>query len=206
MIRLTGWVTSREQTRATSRERLSFQYEAEAKQLWVDLAGRFAKFGLELHRAKTRLLEFGRHAARDRERNGRGKPENFDFLGFTHVCARNRKGRFEVLRRTSRKRVRRKLREIKIELKRRLHVPVPAVGKWLAAVLRGHFNYYGVPSNYQALKSFRFQVTWLWWRTLKRRSQKARIPWKRMLRLVLRYLPAARIAHSSPAMRFHLST
>jgi group II intron reverse transcriptase/maturase len=186
---------------------LGFQFEAEAKQLWADLAERVAKFGLELHPAKTRLLEFGRAAAGNRKRNGRGKPENFDFLGFTHVCVRNRKGRFEVLRRTSRKRVRRKLREIKIELRRRLHVPVPEVGRWLAAVLRGHFNYYGVPLNYKAIDTFRYFVGWrLWWRALRRRSQKTRVTENRMRNLILRYLPSARITHPFPNARFHLAT
>jgi group II intron reverse transcriptase/maturase len=120
---------------------MGFEHETEARRFWSALAERFAKFGLELHPAKTRLIEFGRYAAERRKRNGRGKPENFDFLGFTHVCGKTRNGKFQVLRRTSRKRVRRKLGEIKIELKRRMHVPVPAVGKWLGAVVRGHFNY-----------------------------------------------------------------
>jgi group II intron reverse transcriptase/maturase len=185
---------------------LGFQHEAEARRFWVDLAERFAKFGLELHPDKTRLLEFGRHAAEDRKRNGRGKPENFDFLGFTHVCGKTRKGWFEVLRLTSRKRVRRKLRAIKIELRRRLHVPVPEVGKWLGAVVRGHLNYYGVPHNFAALETFRYFVSWLWWRTLRRRSQKTRLTWERMQRLVLRYLPLARITHPYPDARFRLST
>jgi group II intron reverse transcriptase/maturase len=185
---------------------VGFQHEAEARQFWADLAERFAKFGLELHPAKTRLLEFGRYAAKDRKRNGRGKPESFDFLGFTHVCGKTRKGRFAVLRRTSRKRVRRKLGEIKIELRRRLHAPVPEVGKWLGTVLRGHFNYYGVPQNYAALSTFRHLVSWLWCRTLRRRSQKTRLTWERLRRLVLRYLPPARITHPYPNMRLRLST
>jgi group II intron reverse transcriptase/maturase len=185
---------------------VGFQHETEARRFWADLAGRFAKFGLELHPAKTRLLEFGRYAAEERKRNGRGKPESFDFLGFTHVCGKTRKGRFAVLRRTSRKRLRRKLGEIKIELRRRLHVPVPEVGKWLGTVLRGHFNYYGVPQNSAALNTFRYFVSWLWWRTLRRRSQKTRVTWERMRRLVARYLPPARITHSYPSVRFRLST
>ena len=185
---------------------VGFQHEAEAKRFWADLAERFAKFGLELHPAKTRLLEFGRLAAEDRKRNGRGKPESFDFLGFTHVCGKTRKGRFAVLRRTSRKRVRRKLGEIKLELRRRLHAPVPEVGKWLGAVLRGHFNYYGVPLNCAALNTFRYSVSWLWYRALRRRSQKTRLTWERMRRLVLRYLPIARITHPYPNVRFRLNT
>lgn len=185
---------------------VGFQYETEARRFWTELAERFAKFGLGLHPEKTRLLEFGRYAAENRKRNGRGKPESFDFLGFTHVCGKNRKGRFEVLRRTSRKRVRRKLGEIKIELRRRLHKPVPEVGKWLGSVLRGHFNYYGVPLNFAALSTFRYLVSWLWLRALRRRSQKTRTTWERMRRLVERYLPPARITHPFPDARFHLST
>jgi len=185
---------------------LGFQHEAEAKQFWAHLAERFAKFGLELHPAKTRLLEFGRRAAEDRKRNGRSKPESFDFLGFTHVCGKTRKGRFTVLRQTSRKRVRKKLSAIKIELRRRLHVPVPEVGKWLGAVLRGHFNYYGVPLNVAALSAFRFFVTRLWWRSLRRRSQKTRMTWERMARIALRYLPPVRVTHPFPDARFHLTT
>jgi len=185
---------------------VGFQYETEARRFWADLAERFAKFGLGLHPEKTRLLEFGRHAAEERKRNGRGKPESFDFLGFTHVSGKNRKGRFEVLRRTSRKRVRRKLGEIKIELRRRLHIPVPKVGKWLESVLRGHFNYYGVPLNFAALSTFRALVSWLWLRALRRRSQRTRMTWARMRRLVERYLPHARITHPFPDARFHLNT
>jgi len=185
---------------------VGFEHVAEAAQFRADLAERFAKFGLELHPAKTRLLEFGRYAAERRKRNGRGKPESFDFLGFTHVCGKTRSGKYQVLRRTSRKRVRRKLGEIKIELKRRMHVPVPAVGKWLGAVVRGHINYYGVPNNYPALSTFRFHVAWLWWRTLRRRSHKTRVTWERMRRLVAAYLPAARITHPQPGVRFGLTT
>lgn len=185
---------------------LGFEFEADARRFWAELAERFAGFGLALHPDKTRLLEFGRYAAERRRRNGRGKPESFDFLGFTHVCGRTRKGRFEVLRRTSRKRMRRKLGEIKVELRRRLHVPVPEVGKWLRAVLKGHFNYYGVPLNFAALNTFAYFVARLWWRTLRRRSQKTRLTWKRMGRLVRRYLPPARIMHPYPDARFSLNT
>ncbi len=151
------------------------QHETEARRFWADLASRFAKFGLALHPQETRLLEFGRHAAADRKRDGRGEPENFDFLGFTHVCGRTRKGQFEVLRRTSRKRVQRKLGAIKLELRRRLHVPVPEVGKWLRSVLQGHYNYYGVPQNCRSLSNFRYWVSRLWWRSLRRRSQKTKL-------------------------------
>jgi RNA-directed DNA polymerase len=185
---------------------VGFQHEADARRFWTDLAARFAKFGLELHPDKTRLLEFGRYAAEDRKRNGRGKPESFDFLGFTHVSGKNRKGRFTVLRLTSRKRVRRKLEAIKIELKRRLHDPVPEVGKWLRSVVLGHFNYYGVPFNTQALNAFRYFVTRLWSRSLRSRSQKTVLTWQRMRRLAERYLPVVRTTHPYPDLRFRLST
>jgi group II intron reverse transcriptase/maturase len=185
---------------------LGFAHWTDAMRFWAELAQRFAKFGLELHPAKTRLLEFGRYAAERRRRNGRGKPESFDFLGLTHSCAKTRNGKFQVLRRTSRKRMRRKLEAVKHELKRRMHAPVPAVGKWVGAVVRGHFNYYGVPNNYPALSTFRFRVIWLWWRSLRRRSHKRRITWQRMCRLVAAYLPAARITHPLPSVRFGLIT
>ena len=185
---------------------VGFEHATDARRFWADLAERFAKFGLELHPAKTRLVEFGRFAAERRKRNGRGKPGSFDFLGFTHLCGKTRSGKFQVLRRTSRKRVRRKLGEIKIELKRRMHVPVPTVGKWLASVVRGHFNYYGVPNNYPALSTFRYHVIWLWWRSLRRRSHKTRMTWERMCRIVAACLPPACITHPYPSERFGLTT
>jgi hypothetical protein len=140
---------------------------------------------------------------------GRGSSfvrESFDFLGFTRVCGKTRKGRLAVLRRTSRKRMRRKLGEVKTELKRRVHVPVPEVGKWLGRVLRGHFNYHGVPQNSAALNTFRYYVSWLWWRALRRRSQKTRLTWERMRRLVERYPPLVRITHPYPSVQFRLNT
>jgi group II intron reverse transcriptase/maturase len=185
---------------------VGFQHATDARRFWADLAKRLAKFGLELHPAKTRLVEFGRFAAERRKRNERGKPGSFDFLGFTHVCGKTRSGKFQVLRRTSRKRVRRKLGEIKIELRRRMHAPVPTVGKWLASVVRGHFNYYGVPNNYPALSTFRYHVIWLWWRSLHRRSHKTRMTWARMCRIVAACLPPARITHPYPGERFGLTT
>jgi len=185
---------------------VGFEDEAEARRFWADLATRFATFGLALHPAKTRLLEFGRYAAERRQRNGRCKPESFDFLGFTHSCAKTRNGKFKVLRRTSRSRLRRKLGSVKLELKRRMQLPVPAVGKWLRSVVRGHLNYYGVSDNSPALSTFRFRVAWLWWRTLRRRSHKTRVTWRRMSRLVAAYLPAARITHPYPDVRFGLTT
>jgi RNA-directed DNA polymerase len=185
---------------------VGFQYETEARRFWAEISRRLAKFGLELHPEKTRLLEFGRFAAQDRQRAGRGKPESFEFLGFTHVCGKKRNGKFCVLRRTSRKRFRRKLREVKTELRRRLHDPVPEVGTWLAAVVRGHLNYYGVPMNGAALNAFRHNVIWLWRRSLARRSQTGYVTWERIHRLARRWLPPVRITHPYPSERLCLST
>ena len=185
---------------------VGFQYETEARQFWTELVERFTRFGLELHPDKTRLLEFGRFAASNRKRNGRGKPESFDFLGFTHVCGKAPDGKFRLLRRTSRKRLRRKLREVKAKLRLRLHDPVPEVGKWLKAVVQGHFNYYGVPGNCPALNSFRFHVEWLWRRSLARRSQQGYTTWQRMRRLVRRWLPPVCVTHPFPWERLCLNT
>ncbi|MGC2402762.1 MAG: group II intron reverse transcriptase/maturase [Acidobacteriaceae bacterium] len=185
---------------------LGFEYRSEAEQCWQELAPRLRKFGLELHPDKTRLLEFGRYAADNRQRRGQGKPETFDFLGFTHICATTRGGRFTVLRQTIRKRLQAKLGEVKTELQRRLHDPVEEVGKWLRAVVRGHVQYYGVPMNSPALASFRSQVAWLWHRTLWRRSQKRRLTWERMRRLAARWLPPPRICHPYPLRRLGVIT
>ena len=180
---------------------VGFQHEWEARRFWNELRERFAAFGLELHPEKTRLLEFGPFAAANRKRNGRGKPETFDFLGFTHVCGKTRNGRFVVLRRTMRKRIRAKLREIKDVLRRRWHDPVPEVGNWLASIIRGHLNYYAVPLNFSAIEAFRHQVICLWRRALSRRSQKAHVTWERILRLARIWLPRARIVHPWPEQR-----
>ena len=185
---------------------VGFQREAEAKRFWTDLVERFAKFGLELHPEKTRLLSFGRRAAARGRRSGRGKPPTFDFLGFTHICGRSRKERFQLLRRTSRKRLQRKLSEVTVELRRRLHRPVPEVGRWLRSVIQGHINYFGVPLNYAALSSFRFQIIWRWRRALSRRSQKGRVTWARVLRLAELWLPPVRITHPYPSERLCLTT
>jgi RNA-directed DNA polymerase len=185
---------------------VGFQKEAEARRFWADVAERFVKFGLELNPEKTRLLNFGRRAAARRRRSGRGKPETFEFLGFTHVCGKTRGGKFRLLRLTSRQRMRRKLSEVKSELRRRLHHPVPEVGKWLGSVVRGHANYYGVPLNYAALKSFRYQVVRRWRRALSRRSQKGRVTWARVSRLAKLWLPPVRITQPYPSERLCLTT
>ena len=186
---------------------LGFQNQSEAERFRQELAERLGQFGLELHPEKTRLLEFGPMAAANRKRRGQGKPETFDFLGFTHICARKRSnGRFTVLRQTIGKRLQAKLGEVKAELRRRMHDPIPEVGKWLRSVVGGHFRYYGVPMNAPALYLFRFQVGRLWHRTLSRRSQNGRLPWDRMRRLIGRYLPPARVCHPYPLRRLGVIT
>jgi RNA-directed DNA polymerase len=186
---------------------VGFQYKAEAERFLADLRLRFAKFGLELHPDKTRLIEFGRFAADNRRKHGKGKPETFNFLGFTHICATKRSnGYFTVLRQTMAKRLQAKLAEVKAELRRRMHDPVPEVGKWLASVVDGHCRYYGVPMNLHALWTFRFEVVARWHRVLSRRSQKGRITWDRMKRLVARYLPVPRIYHPYPLRRLGVIT
>jgi len=185
---------------------VGFQYREEAERFLEGLRGRFHSFNLELHADKTRLIEFGRFGAQNRKRRGERKPDTFDFLGFTHSCGRTRKGKFRVLRQTMRKRTRRKLKELKEELRKRLHDPVPAVGKWLRMVLLGHYRYYGVPGNSAKLKAFRYHLSILWYRTLRRRSQRKRINWERMSRLISRWLPQPRILRPYPDLRMHVIT
>jgi RNA-directed DNA polymerase len=183
------------------------QHRSDAERLHKDLEERFAKFKLKLHPEKTRLIEFGYFAANNRKRRGQGKPETFNFLGFTHICGKKRSnGMFTVYRRTISKRDRAKLKEIKTGLRGRMHQPVPQVGKWLKTVVEGHNRYYGVPSNEQSLSSFRFQVARQWFRTLRRRSQKTRVTWERMYRLIDRWLPPPRIHHPYPLRRLGVIT
>jgi group II intron reverse transcriptase/maturase len=186
---------------------VGFQHRREAEQFLADLEERFAEFGLELHPDKTRLIEFGPFAVSNRKKAGKGKPETFDFLGFTHICGKKRNnGRFTVLRKTMRKRKRAKLKEIKFELKRRMHDPVPVQGKWLRSVIEGHFRYFGVPMNGPALVTFRFTIGRLWHSALSRRSQNGRVKWERMRRLIDRYLPKPRIYHPYPLRRLGVIT
>jgi group II intron reverse transcriptase/maturase len=184
---------------------VGFEYKEDADAFLAGLRERFAKFGLELHPDKTRLIEFGRRAARDRAARGDGKPETFQFLGFTHICATSRGGRFWIRRKTDSKRMRAKLKQAKAEIMRRQHLPVPEQGKRLASVIRGHQAYYAVPGNYDAVHAFRTQVTRHWHRALSRRSQKGRVTWARMNRLVIRWLPPTRITHPFPEQRFAAS-
>jgi len=186
---------------------LGFQYKSNAERFWKELAERFRKFRLELHPDKTRLLEFGRFAVKDRQERGAGKPETFAFLGFTHICGQTRKNeRFTVLRQTMRKRLQAKLGEVKTELRQRMHQPIPEVGKWLSTVVGGHMRYFGVPLNYPALYLFRSQVGWLWQRVLSQRSQNGYVRWDRMRRLIDRWLPAPRIYHLHPRHLFGVRT
>ena len=185
---------------------VGFQHRADAERFLAELRERFAKFGLELHPEKTRLLEFGPYAAERRQRAGKGKPETFDFLGFTHICGKKRNGRFTVVRQTIRKRLQAKLHEVKAELRRRLHDPISQVGTWLGQVVGGHTRYYGVPMNSPAIALFRFRVGWLWHRALARRSHTGHVSWERMRRLVERWLPPARICHPYPLRRLGVVT
>jgi len=186
---------------------LGFQVKSDAEQFWAELTKRFGKFALELHPEKTRLLEFGPFAVANRKRRGEGKPETFNFLGFTHICGKKRSnGMFTVVRQTIRKRLQAKLSEVKTELRRRLHHPVPEVGQWLRSVVSGHFRYFGVPMNAPALHIFRLQIGCLWHRALSRRSQNGRILWDRMRRLINRWLPAVRVYHPYPLRRMGVIT
>jgi group II intron reverse transcriptase/maturase len=185
---------------------VGFEHRDDAVQFLRDLRGRFAKFGLELHPDKTRLIEFGRYATERRAVRGVGKPETFDFLGLTHICGKGKTGRFWLRRQTIKKRMRAKLKQVKDQLKQRRHLPIPEQGKWLASVVRGHLNYYAVPGNSRAVGSFRRQVGRLWHKALRRRSQRHRLPWSRMERLLARWLPPSRILHPYPEVRFDART
>ncbi|MCA1680146.1 MAG: group II intron reverse transcriptase/maturase [Actinobacteria bacterium] len=183
-----------------------FEHRGDAERFLADLRERFAKFGLELAPEKTRLIELGRFAADNRARRGDRRPETFEFLGFTHMCARDRNGRFKLKRVTSKKKMRAKLRAVKTEMRRRLHLPIPEQGRWLASVLSGHYRYYAVPDNIRALQAFRDAVTRYWLRSLRRRSQRSRMTWERMRRIASRWLPRARILHPWPNARFDART
>jgi len=142
---------------------VGFQYQHDAESFLKALIKRFYKFNLEMHEGKTRLIEFGRFAAHNRKRQGKGKPETFDFLGFTHICGQTRNGKFIVQRHTVAKRMRAKLLELKRELRRGLHWPVLAVGKWLRVVFLGHYRYFGVPGNDRKIRAFEYHVGRLWY-------------------------------------------
>ncbi len=185
---------------------VGFEQQGDAKQFLHDLRERLAKFGLKLHPDKTRLIEFGRFAAQRRAARGLGKPETFEFLGFTHICGRGKNGSFWLRRHTVSKRLRAKLKQVKDQLKRRRHLPIPDQGRWLASVVRGHLAYYAVPGNSRAISAFHRQLGRLWRRALRRRSQRHHLSWRRMERLVARWLPPARIQHPYPEVRFDART
>ena len=185
---------------------VGFQYREDAERCWRELRERFEKFNLRLQDDKTRLIEFGRYAAENRQRRGDGKPESFAFLGFLHVCDTTRKGKFIVLRQTLRQRMQAKLKAIKVDLRRRLQNPIPVAGQWLRSILLGHYQYLGVPSNGRKLAAFQYQIRWLWYRALCRRSQRHRLTTERMDRLVKRWLPLPRIVHLYPDFRLYVTT
>ena len=177
---------------------VGFEHRHEAERFLEELRARLAKFKLELHPDKTRLIEFGRFASENRRRRGAGKPDTFDFLGFTHACSRRRTGTFTVLRFPMAGRIRRTLKAIRENLRRRRHRPVAETGAWLGRVLRGWYRYYAVPRTSRWLSSFRWQVQWLWWRILRRRGDKGKASWARAYRLGNLWLPPARILHPYP--------
>jgi group II intron reverse transcriptase/maturase len=181
---------------------VGFEHEHEARRFLDALRERLKEFALSLHPEKTRLIEFGREAESNRRRRGLGKPETFDFLGFTFICGRSRRGKFLIKRKTRRDRMRAKLQAIKQELRRRMHQPMPVQGKWLKQVIRGYFNYHAVPTNSRALVGFRDEIARSWRRVLTRRSQRASTGWEQMKAITDDWLPKPRILHPWPNRRF----
>jgi hypothetical protein len=181
---------------------VGFEHRAEAERFLTDMRERLERFGLTLHPQKTRLIEFGRQAAADRRSRGAGKPETFNFLGFTHICGRSRRGGFLLKRKTRRDRMRARLRATKEALERRRHEPIDEQGRWLGQVVRGFFAYHAVPTNFAALSAFRYRITAIWRRALRRRSQKDGTSWQRITTLADRWLPRPRILHPWPNQRF----
>jgi RNA-directed DNA polymerase len=184
---------------------VGFQHESDARCFLDEMRERLREFALSLHPEKTRLIEFGRFAAERRKRRGLGKPETFNFLGFTFICGKTRAGSFQLQRKTRRDRMRTKLRMIKEEMWRRMHQPIPVQGKWLWHVVRGYFNYHAVPTNFRALVAFRTEIAKRWHRVLTRRSERTKLNWARMKRLIGEWLPRPRILHPWPDKRFAVS-
>ena len=181
---------------------VGFEHRADAERFLAEFQKRLAKFGLELHAEKTRLIELGRFAQANRKRRGAGKPETFTFLGFTHYCGRNSKGYFVVWRRTAAKRMRAKLQGIKQELRRKMHEPVGVVGEWLKRVVEGYYRYHAVPGNLVVLGQFRDRLCRLWRQVLGRRSQRGRPGWDRLRPAFERWIPRPRVLHPYPDVRF----
>jgi RNA-directed DNA polymerase len=186
---------------------MGFQHKQEAGSFLKELRERLAKFGLELHPDKTRLIEFGRFAAENRKKRGEGKPETFDFLGFTHICARTRKGNyFTVRRKTIAKRMRNKIKTVRAKLMQRRHDPIKELGEYVRSVVKGHFNYYAVPNNKRSIDAFRSAILKSWFQALRRRSQKARrYSWDKFKRMAEAWVPKARILHPYPSQRLHVT-
>lgn len=187
---------------------IGFQRETEARRCLEELRERLVAFHLELHPEKTRLIEFGRYAETNRKRKGKGKPETFDFLGFTHFCAKTRRnGRFIVGRKTQAKRMRAKLWQLKVELHLRMHCPVPETGQWLRRVVQGYYNYHSVPRNRAAMRAFTCAVLRYWWKSLQRRSHKSNCDWERFYhRIARRWMPKLRVMHPYPENRLTVMT
>jgi hypothetical protein len=181
---------------------MGFEHRIEAERFLQEFRERLAKFGLELHADKTRLIEFGRFAARTRQRHGQGKPETFRFLGFTHFCGQLTTGPFIVWRITAKKRMVAKLKAIKAELQSRKHHRTTEVGAWLRKVVMGYYRYHAVPGNTGQLHIFMYRVRWLWRSVLIRRSQRARVRWDRLHPLLSRWIPPPRVLHPYPDARF----
>src|SRR5882757_3726314 len=181
---------------------VGFEHESDARRFLDEMRERLQEFALSLHSEKTRLIEFGRLAAANRKRRGLGKPETFTFLGFTFICSKTRRGKFQIKRKSRRDRMQAKLQAIKQELRRRMHQSIPVQGKWLRQVVRGYFNYHAVPTNSGAVGSFRDEVTRSWWRSLRRRSQRHALDWERMKQLADDWLPKPYILHPWPETRF----
>ena len=185
---------------------LGFQHKSDAQKFLAELSERFQKFSLHLHPEKTRLIEFGRYASARRKLRGQKKPETFNFLGFTHICGQTARSAFILMRQTISKRLRAKLHEIKIELRKRMHAEVSEVGEWLRRVINGYYQYHAVPGNLYAMKTFYWQVGRMWHRALERRSQKAQVTWQRMQKIIDRWLPKPHNTHPYPDHRFGVTT
>lgn len=181
---------------------VGFEREGDARRFLAAMRARLEEFMLSLHPDKTRLIELGRFAAVNRKQRGLGKPETFAFLGFTFICGKTRKGHFQLQRKTRGDRMRAKLKDIKADLRRRMHWPISQQGKWLRQIVGGHFAYFAVPTNLRALSALRYRVIGLWRRCLQRRSQRADVTWERIVKLANDYLPKPRILHPWPNVRF----
>jgi RNA-directed DNA polymerase len=181
---------------------VGFEHETDAMHFLDAMRARLEEFKLSLHPDKTRVIEFGPHADANRKQRGAGKPETFNFLGFTFICGKSRQGKFLVKRKTRSDRMRAKLKEVKDALRQRMHQSIPEVGRWLGQVVRGFMNYHAVPTNFEANVAFRRQVISHWHRTLRRRGDRDRTAWQRMTKLADSYLPKVRIVHPWPEQRF----